>query len=165
MEYRTIQKKEVSGQSLFEVVIAIGVAAMILVGAVSLSTTSLRNTNFSKNNALATKYAQEGSEFIRQKRDEGWDTYMTNYTVVSGTLYLDGSLGNSNALIDGVFSRTIATECKYYNTVTGGVPGAVPCGSGSTANIVDSFVVVSWTDSQGTHNVNNVTTLTKWRLQ
>ena len=43
-----------SGQSLFEVVFAIAVVAIIISGVVALSATTVRNSSFSRNNALAT---------------------------------------------------------------------------------------------------------------
>jgi hypothetical protein len=170
MEYRKIKpnnnkslklmiylKYSVLGQSLFEVIIAIGVAALILVASVSLSTASVRNSNFSKNNAVATKYAQEGSEYIREQRDTNWDLFMANYTG-SSSINL-ATVGSST--INSNFTRQISqTVCKYFD---GTNTTATTCGSGSNANIVDVYVTVSWTDGQGTHNVKDVTTLSRWR--
>ena len=69
-----MNKKKITnfGQSLFEVVFAVAIAAMILVGIVSLATTSTRNSIFSRNNSQATKYAQEVVEWLREERDKDW---------------------------------------------------------------------------------------------
>lgn len=146
-----------NGQSLFEVVIAIGVAALILVAIVSLSTTSLRNATFAKNNAVATKFAQEGNEWIRQQRDVGWETLRANTNKVClGTLSW-----SATCAIDTVFSRSLQFICKIYNPATGNTSNDALCSVAT--NVIDSYVTVSWIDGQGTHKVNSVTTLTRWR--
>lgn len=134
------------GQSLFEVVVAVGVIALVMVAVLSLGTTSVRNSNFAKNGAIATKYAQEGTEYARQARDSDWALFFAQATGLaipagnisvwppSGTCYIGTT----------IFCRTI--------TLT-----QVP------ANEVDVLVLVQWTDSQGTHSVRNATSLTKWR--
>lgn len=57
-----------NGQSLFEVMFALSVAAMILVAVVALVATSIRNSTFSKNKALANKYASELSEWLKKEK-------------------------------------------------------------------------------------------------
>lgn len=152
-----LQLTTIHGQSLFEVVIAIGVAALILVAAVSLSTTSLRNSNFTKNNALATKLAQEGGEWIRQQRDSGWENLRTNTNKVClGTLSWSATCS-----IDSVFSRSLLFVCKIFNPATGVTSNNPSCNINT--NVIDSHVTVSWIDGQGTHTVKSVTTLTRWR--
>jgi Tfp pilus assembly protein PilV len=153
------KKLRISGQSLFEVVVAIGVAALILVAAASLSTASVRNTNFSKNNALATKFAQEGGEWIRQQRDAGWENVRSNTNKVClGTLSWSASCD-----IDITFSRSLMFDCKIFDPDTGVTTNDGSCGA--STNIIDSYVTVSWTDGNGTHEVKNVTSLTRWRYQ
>lgn len=148
---------KISGQSLFEVVVAIGVAALILVAAASLSTASVRNTTFSRNNALATKYAQEGGEWLRQQRDGGWNNLLDNTDKVClGTLSW-----SSSCPIDATFSRSTEFVCKIFDPDTDTT--AVDPSCGSTTNIIDSYVTVSWVDGNGTHEVKNVTSLTRWR--
>lgn len=57
------------GQSLMELVIVIAVM-VIVIGALTFATiASLRNAQFAKNQAQATKYAQEGLEWARSGRD------------------------------------------------------------------------------------------------
>ncbi len=61
--------KSQKGQSLFEVVLALGVITAITVGIVSLTVSSMRNASFSKNKTLAGRYAQEATEWLRNQRD------------------------------------------------------------------------------------------------
>jgi type II secretory pathway pseudopilin PulG len=66
---RGCRENREDGQSLVEVVAALGVVGIVLLGLMALATYSLRNINFARNQALATQYAQEGMEMIRQSRD------------------------------------------------------------------------------------------------
>ena len=57
------------GQSLIEVLVALGVATIIL-SAISVAVvSSLKNTNYAESQNLASQYASQGIEIIRQIRD------------------------------------------------------------------------------------------------
>lgn len=58
------------GQSLVEVLMALGVAAMLLSAITVVVVSSLRNAKFSENQNRASQYALQGMEIIRQIRDE-----------------------------------------------------------------------------------------------
>ena len=58
------------GQSLVEVLVALGVAAMLLSAITVVVVSSLRNAKFSENQNRASQYALQGMEIIRQIRDE-----------------------------------------------------------------------------------------------
>lgn len=57
------------GQSLIEVLIALGVAALIVAAITMAVLAALNNAQFSKNQNLATQYAQQGMEVVRQIRN------------------------------------------------------------------------------------------------
>ena len=131
-------------QSMFEVIFAIAVAALILVGITSLAATSVKNSSFSTNNAVATKYAQEAVEWLREERDNNWNTFAANAT---GT---EICLGSSPPSWGG--------SCKIPNaglerkvTLT-----TIPSGA------IEAVVVVSWVDNQGVHSARSVTRFTNW---
>ena len=69
------------GQSMFEVVIALFIIAMIIVGVVSLTTVSVSNSFF-KNKTLAGKYSQEAIEWLRSQTKADFTTFKTS---ASGT--------------------------------------------------------------------------------
>jgi len=84
------------GQTLLELVIAIGVVAVIITGLVVAATSSLRFGQESRLRSSAVKYAQEAIELARQMRDtQSWDTFMS-YT---------GS--GSQIEMRGPFTRTV----------------------------------------------------------
>lgn len=58
-----------SGQSLMELVVVVAVAVIVISALVFATIGSLRNATFAKNQAQATKLAQEGLERVRTGRD------------------------------------------------------------------------------------------------
>lgn len=62
-------KKE-KGQSLIEVIIALGVAVLVILALVRVTIIAIRNARYAKNKALATQHAQRVLETIRAYRDE-----------------------------------------------------------------------------------------------
>ena len=131
-----INKEKQEGQSLIEVVAALGVVAIGLFALVRVTTASLRNANFAKNRALATKYSQLTMEKIRENRDRnGWSSFKIESNCES---------------LAGVPDLPVPLLQPTINCI---------CGVDSCT--VD--VVVSWTDSQGTHSSKSSTILTQWK--
>jgi Tfp pilus assembly protein PilV len=64
------------GQSLVEAVVTLGVVVLLVTGLIVGTTSSLRYAENSRTRNLATQYAQEGLELARQKRDDGWSTFI-----------------------------------------------------------------------------------------
>lgn len=126
--------KKNQGQSLIEMVVAIAVVLIVIVALVAITTVSIRNANFSRNQALATKYAQEGIEKVRAYRDQvDWETiFISNCQNPPGLTPPPSP-----------FARTITCF-----------------GSGDTR---EAKVVVSWADAQGTHKSELTTRLTNWK--
>lgn len=139
------------GQSLFELVVAIAVSALIIVAVVSLTTNAIRSANFSKNNAIANSLAQDAVEWLRTQRDSDPTTFFTNSdTQFWCFMNLDwNSPGgcSSDALIANLFIR----EAQFTPDVSGG------------KSVVHVTVTVYWSDTgatsgtQGTHEVINTT--------
>ncbi len=69
-------KDSSKGQTLVEVILAIAVASLILIGLTRATTIALRNAQFAKNHVLATQYAQKAMERLRAYRDQNdWSTF------------------------------------------------------------------------------------------
>lgn len=69
--------KNSSGQTLVEIVIAIGLVAFVLVGLVAGTTVSLRSARLSHERNIANQLATSALEQERQSRDEDPDAYFT----------------------------------------------------------------------------------------
>ncbi len=139
----------VQGQSLFEVLFAVAVATIILVGVVSLSTTSIRNTSYSNNNALATKYAQEAVEWLRGERDADWSAFY-NESSPAGNTHCLGELSWTAAcpIPNTIFSRDV-----FLDRITTADPD----------DAIEAIIEVIWQDAQGEHKVRTVSRFTDWR--
>ncbi len=132
------------GQSMFEVVIALFIIAMIIVGVVSLTTVSVSNSVFSKNKTLAGKYSQEAIEWLRSQTKADFTTFKTS---ASGTRCL----------------KTLAFSlppCQIPNTI---FKRQVTFTTISNPTIIKAEVVTSWDDSKGTHQSVSVTEFTDIR--
>lgn len=141
------------GQSLFELVVAIAISALIVVVIVSLTTNSIHNSLFSKDSDLATTYAQQLSEWLRGRRDNDIDTLETNAQIPTWC-FMD-------------LTWTKQGSCFSDNYVTGtGLfirQGTFSIDDSSGKTIIHVDIDVSWTDSQGRHDVRNSTELSDWR--
>ena len=58
------------GQSIIEVIIALSLMALVVLGLVKVSIVSINNAAFARDQRAATQYAQEGLESARQCREE-----------------------------------------------------------------------------------------------
>ncbi len=147
------------GQSLFELVVAIGISALIIVVLVSLTSNALQNASFAKNESLAGTYAQEATEWLRGQRDTNINTFETNVSSSFDIARCFNTLSwgeidecEAGETITGTpFTRQITFTSK--NVVVGSV----------TKTIVGASVTVSWTDSKGLHEVTNATDFADWR--
>ncbi|OGM13703.1 hypothetical protein A3A76_02585 [Candidatus Woesebacteria bacterium RIFCSPLOWO2_01_FULL_39_23] len=147
----------VRGQSMVEVVFAIGIAAIILTTVVSVSVSSVRNSTFSKLNSQANRYAQDLSEWLRRQRDLDWATFKAKANT-TGITYCFKTPNPTAWPASGVCgSSDFMTGTKFIRQAKLSLP--------STDPLVLSEVTVSWTDSQGTHSVVSITKLVDWRAQ
>jgi len=138
------------GQSLFEMVLSLGVVMLVIAALVWAATISVRNADFAKKQVQATKYAQEGMESIRAFRDSNWERFWsyaaggTNYGLAgfepSGVCPSTPNLGAT------VFTRCVKLEQE-------GAQGT---------DMVKATVTVSWKDSNRTHKSEQVSYFTKW---
>lgn len=141
------------GQSLFEVILAIAVLALVLVGIVSLATSSVRNSTFSRNKTLGSKYAQEASEWLRSERDKGRDAFIARESV-SGGKYCLQTLSWTNT---GVCVDELIADTPFTRNLT--LIKRVELGK----TVIEADVVVLWQDSQGEHEARSYTYLSDWR--
>lgn len=153
--------KKQKGQTLLEILLALGVSILALSAVILSVATSLSNAQFAKNQSLANSYAREGITIIRQIRDSSWGDF---HSKASGDYCLPQNnvlgvySGNCYGNV-GIFARkvTIAHDSQSC------CPGVMGCAS----NVAGSKVTVgvSWTDnkcnvgSQYCHNVEVITCL------
>lgn len=103
---------DVKGQSLIEVIVAIGIVTLVLAGLVSAVTFSLSNSQFARNKALATKYAQEGMEWLRVQRDANWYSF-NQMSPDSGSLYCMSTLPATVTTLPPGVCNTLVIDDTY----------------------------------------------------
>ena len=144
--------KVIKGQSLFEVVLALAVVTLITVAIVILSADSVRNSTFSKNKTLSSRYTQEAIEWLRNERDSDSSVFLTHVAVP--TYCLDSlSWSNIGSCLSGekVSGTTLTRQANFSSSVISG------------KNIVEAVVTVSWNDAQGYHEVRSTTNFSDTR--
>ncbi len=129
------------GQSLLEVLVALGVSLTVLSVVVLAVITSLQNNNASKNQNMATQYSQEAMELLRSSRDSNWTVFSGldgNYCLSKGSTTLDANGSSCSTAcaknIDNLFARKICVT-----------PNSSYC---STGNATEVLVTTSWSDSK-----------------
>lgn len=138
-----------SGQSLVEVIVAVGAMSLLMVALLALVSLSIRSNRLSQTRAEAVALAEEGIELMRAYRDLSWtDLYAKagnnyglekNWTVETG-LWIDCPAGKN---IDNFFTRCV-------EVITGG------------ADQVNIQVVVSWQEGSQTYQTVQTTNLSLW---
>ncbi|MDP1722704.1 MAG: hypothetical protein Q8L37_05840 [Candidatus Gottesmanbacteria bacterium] len=140
-----------SGQTLAEVVVAIGVVVLLVTGLIFGTSVTLKASQYGKARSQAVQYAQEAIEVTRNLRDSGWTTFFT-YGGVSPLSWCLNKAGVWTAM-SGSCSTNIDTV--YTRTVT------------LTWIEIDKKmkvdVVVSWIDGNKTFTVPVTTYFTQWK--
>jgi type II secretory pathway pseudopilin PulG len=154
-----------AGQSLFELVVAVAVSALIISALVSLATLSIGNSIFSRNKALAANYAQEATEWLRGQRDNNADTFFDKAlknTNQPGGGYCLASL-TSLASLKLVSNIATSTNCSLTENSTFTRYVILTSSNQSGKTVVRADVVVSWSDARGFHEITSATNFTDWR--
>lgn len=130
------------GSMLLELLIALAVATLAIVGLVSLTTRSISNAGYSKRQSTATAYASQAMEWIRSEKNADWQVFSAH----SGTYCLNS------------LTWTVHTSCTAKtldsNTFSREVVLTAP-----TAQQIQAVVTVKWRET-GTHDFSiNQTTI------
>ena len=149
--------KNNKGQSLFEVVVAIGILAVVLVGVVSLAATSVSNSSYSKNKTRSNRYSQEAFEWLGRINER--DGFFTLSDLADGTKYC------FPAIVDDNVNDLKSPNCQAEISGTPFTRHVILDNNLLPGKEVHATVVVEWDDAKGTHDVKTSTTFTYWRGQ
>lgn len=129
------------GQTMIELLVGIGLTAIILLAMALLSTRAIQLSEVSSNRQKAVGLATEGIEDIRRLRNEQyWSDFITGVNNASPTLY-------QQSVFESIFTRSI-----YRQIIT------------PANDQVEVTVNVTWQDVKGTHTVTQKTILTDWKI-
>lgn len=150
------------GTTLIEVLISIAVVVLVLVTIVSSGTMVTKNRRFSADQALATKYSQEGLEWAKAMRNSmGWQTFYDTVSAKGGptvTLCMPTLPATTTA-----FAAATPGACMSTNVISGtpylrSIKFVLV--SSSEMNI-ESYV--DWTDNAQTHQTQTIAVLKEWQ--
>lgn len=123
------------GQTLIEVLVALSAVVMIVSAIAVVIIASLNNAQFSRDQDLATKYAQEGMEILRKVRNSDYTafrSYNGTYCLGKGQASLPQASGACSTTNVDNFVRMIQIEQT----------------PGCNATSAKATVSVSWTDGK-----------------
>lgn len=142
-----------NGQSLIEVVAAMAIAVLIITGLVFTAGEAIKNAQFSKNQALATKYAEEGMDWVRSQRDRAtvWADFFAHVpsTVNTSNTFCLNSLSWTSGSCGA--SYTLGNLFKREAILTN-----------RAADKVEVQITVAWIDSSGSHQSQLTSFLSNW---
>lgn len=129
----------IKGQTLIEILVSLGIITILATALTAVVITSMDSAQFSKNKNLASQYAQEGMEIIRQKRDNDYVAFrsLTGVYCLAGDSTSLTQPCNAAANIEGIFFRKV--------TIIQSV-----CGVNPVTNAASVEVEVSWQDGKCT---------------
>ena len=143
------------GQSLVEVVVAVGAMSLLLVALLALVVMSIKNSRLAKDRAKAVALAQGGVELMRAYRDYSW----TEFSIFATG---DDYVLESDWTVDTVGLGEVATGCDEisYMDETNFYSRCVKLSSG--ASVVDVQVTVSWQEGSRLEQTVQSTRLSIW---
>jgi type II secretory pathway pseudopilin PulG len=140
------------GQSLVEALVALGAAVLIITSIAVAVITSVNNAVFSKNQNLATQYAQQAIDTLRHQSISNW----TSFSALDGSYCLSQ---NSTNLIPAGLGCSLNINDSNNNpffirtiqiTHVASLPATANCAGNILAN-----VSVSWRDAKCTNTLNS----------
>lgn len=130
------------GQTLIEALIALGAAVVIISAIAVVVITSVSSSDFSKNQNLATQYAQQGIDILRSQSGSNWTSFQTK----AGTFCLSKGITDLGAPVTNCAVPNIDNFFVREAVIT---QASASCG-GNAKVVVD----VSWTS--GKCNASNL---------
>lgn len=141
--------KKNSGQTIVELLVALGIATVVIVALVGASVGSLSNANFAKTQGEATRVSREAMEWLRGQRDQDWNSFASR----SGNTWCLQTLG----------FPLRAGACSASQVIPGTILIREATLTSTADNTLEALVLVYWADSRGRHEVRLNSRLTRWR--
>ena len=141
-------KKEVKAQTIVELLVALGIASLVIIAIVTAAVTSLANVTFSRKQGEATRLARETMEWLRQERDQDWNTLFVRSGKIWCLTTLSWSKNGACAEADKIAGTDLSREVRLVTI---------------SETVVETTVVVFWVDSKGRHEARLSSRFTDWR--
>lgn len=140
-----------AGDVLVEAVLAIAITGIVVTGIVVALANSVSHSNFTRNQNLASNYAQEGLDVARNMKENSFTSLSSlgdrSYCLEEGesSIFTPEPAGGCGENVDGLFHRSIYINSRGYDE-RGATPGlACDVGDGSSVFVAS---IVKWTDTR-----------------
>jgi type II secretory pathway pseudopilin PulG len=143
--------KKQAGFSILEIVVAIFIIVMGMIGVLSLITQNIQVQYINKNNLIASQLAQEGLELARNKRDKNWkegSDWISNISPGNYILDYTGYISSVSGIEDAKLRRRNdeGEDGYYWHNV------------GDPNTIFNRMIIISQTSIESL----NVSCLVQW---
>ncbi|MBP9700233.1 hypothetical protein KBD71_03035 [Candidatus Woesebacteria bacterium] len=153
-----------AGQTLIEIIIAVGLVVLVLTSISAGVAISVRNNRHAKSMEEAKQYAREGSEWLRRMRDQlGWDSFAQAVRADGASItYCLPALPQTGAAFIALSNQTCTTSQVISGTVFNRSM-AVTTSAGAIPDTVTAVISVSWSDGGKQFASQSTLTLRRWR--
>lgn len=137
-------KTKNAGFTLVEVLVAVVIVGLVLTAIAAAISFSVKNSSQADYRQVATRYAQDAIDIIRQKRaTDGWNSFYSTYLPPSGQSRCLQSNG-----------KLTSTPCAAWNTNGTNYTRVIKVDK--TTGTATITVTVSWQDGSATRDVTVV---------
>ncbi|MFA6016526.1 MAG: type II secretion system protein [Patescibacteria group bacterium] len=143
--------------SLVEVLVFVSILSLFFITALSITTFSIRNLKIQEHKILATRYAEEGIEWLKQEKEDDWQNFTlhddgtgTTYCLNSNPLDWTNQSTNCNDIYSlgspvGIFKRVLMIT-----------------NSGTPVDSIVANMTVSWKENNTVQSVILKSVLNLW---
>ena len=124
-----------AGFSLIEVLVFTAVLGLFFVAAVSVTTFNLKNMKIQEHKIIATRYAEEANEWVKQEKEDNWIEFRTR-----------GSTGGTTYCLNTLLNWTTPTSCTNYGLGTIYKRELFIKNYGSPVDYIEVTITVYWQD-------------------
>jgi len=151
------------GQSLIEVVVAVGITTLLSVALLSVVSISIKNSRVARDRTIAVELAQGGIELMRTYRDYNWTTF-SGKASVGGTDWVLAEnwiveVGLTDENCDADTKMSEAGNFSNYSRCVNLISEM----SGLDVVAVDVVITISWNEGDQIKEVVQSTRLSKWQ--
>jgi len=168
---RAGQRGSEEGVGLVELLVAVGVSSVLIIGVMALIAMAIRFNIIGEHKLMAVSFAQEGMEATQNVRDDDWTNISGlatgpgnpfHPTIVAGDWQLVAGVDDPDG--SGVFTRSIVVEQVWRDDLNGDI--VVPGTPGSSIDPETRQVTteVSWNEESGPREVTQETYLSDWQV-
>lgn len=142
------------GFSLIEVLVFITIISLFFISAVTITVFSLKNSKTQQYRILATRFAEEGMEWVKQEKEDDWQAFALRDSGSPGATFCLNSLDwITQTDCNGIFSLGPPNIFKRVLIITN---------SGNPVDRITANITVSWLENSFEQKIILKSVLNLW---